>query len=329
MYLNNHLTLCSFRVCFAFNTARPESTKAQRESKGLSRPSNRTSNLVDLQSEDWAADERESKCVVRTYSASTSHRDRVSPEKSSSMLAATRTEGSSRHRLSQSKNRSLKVDIHLARDADGQYTPNTAASTPTSKNGVRNNRDLRSPGQNKTPKASDKGASTPDFITQTDRFGHASTPRSGDAISKARQQHPTGATPRLHVGKDGKLHEDDDGERGPVEACTETLLDSLRLMCCCLMPDDGQPRVVKSQATAEEEFEPEELDRPKLLPTLHPDDHGKPCLVLDLDETLVHSSFRAVPGADFVIPVQVCILFDHAGKNIVLSNHLISLILID
>lgn len=45
----------------------------------------------------------------------------------------------------------------------------------------------------------------------------------------------------------------------------------------------------------------------KLLPSLDIKglDSGKKCLVLDLDETLVHSSFRAVKGADFVLPVHV------------------------
>jgi RNA polymerase II subunit A small phosphatase-like protein len=36
-----------------------------------------------------------------------------------------------------------------------------------------------------------------------------------------------------------------------------------------------------------------------------PAHHDKKCLVLDLDETLVHSSFRLVPNVDFVIPVTV------------------------
>lgn len=32
---------------------------------------------------------------------------------------------------------------------------------------------------------------------------------------------------------------------------------------------------------------------------------AKITLVLDLDETLVHSSFKPVPNADFVVPVEV------------------------
>ncbi|ORY45566.1 NIF-domain-containing protein [Rhizoclosmatium globosum] len=42
-----------------------------------------------------------------------------------------------------------------------------------------------------------------------------------------------------------------------------------------------------------------------LLPKILPEDVGKKCLVLDLDETLVHSSFKPVPNADFVIPIDI------------------------
>lgn len=35
------------------------------------------------------------------------------------------------------------------------------------------------------------------------------------------------------------------------------------------------------------------------------EDIGKKCLILDLDETLVHSSFKPVPNPDFVIPVEI------------------------
>jgi len=42
-----------------------------------------------------------------------------------------------------------------------------------------------------------------------------------------------------------------------------------------------------------------------LLPPLTPDLKGKKCLVLDLDETLVHSSFKPIPNPDFVISIEL------------------------
>ncbi|KAF2001510.1 NIF-domain-containing protein [Amniculicola lignicola CBS 123094] len=42
-----------------------------------------------------------------------------------------------------------------------------------------------------------------------------------------------------------------------------------------------------------------------LLGPLRPEFKGKKCLVLDLDETLVHSSFKILHQADFTIPVEI------------------------
>lgn len=42
-----------------------------------------------------------------------------------------------------------------------------------------------------------------------------------------------------------------------------------------------------------------------LLPPLSPEHVGKKTLVLDLDETLVHSSFKPIPKPDFIIPVEI------------------------
>lgn len=42
-----------------------------------------------------------------------------------------------------------------------------------------------------------------------------------------------------------------------------------------------------------------------LLPPVQPRLHGRKCLVLDLDETLVHSSFKILNQADFTIPVEI------------------------
>jgi TFIIF-interacting CTD phosphatase-like protein len=38
-----------------------------------------------------------------------------------------------------------------------------------------------------------------------------------------------------------------------------------------------------------------------LLPQLHSDDSNKPCMVIDLDETLVHSSFKVIKTVITVI----------------------------
>ncbi|KAK7746088.1 hypothetical protein SLS62_009548 [Diatrype stigma] len=42
-----------------------------------------------------------------------------------------------------------------------------------------------------------------------------------------------------------------------------------------------------------------------LLPPIEPALKGRKCLVLDLDETLVHSSFKILHQADFTIPVEI------------------------
>lgn len=45
--------------------------------------------------------------------------------------------------------------------------------------------------------------------------------------------------------------------------------------------------------------------RKSVLPPLSPQDAGKKCLVLDLDETLVHSSFKPTQNPDYIIPVDI------------------------
>ncbi|KAF5370637.1 hypothetical protein D9758_001858 [Tetrapyrgos nigripes] len=49
---------------------------------------------------------------------------------------------------------------------------------------------------------------------------------------------------------------------------------------------------------------PDGLPMP-LLPPIAPEHAGRKCLVLDLDETLVHSSFKPIPHPDFIVPVEI------------------------
>lgn len=42
-----------------------------------------------------------------------------------------------------------------------------------------------------------------------------------------------------------------------------------------------------------------------LLPQVRHQDVHKKCMVIDLDETLVHSSFKPIANADFIVPVEI------------------------
>jgi RNA polymerase II subunit A small phosphatase-like protein len=74
-------------------------------------------------------------------------------------------------------------------------------------------------------------------------------------------------------------------------------------LCCCLF------RSNKDRGDTYETNPTQDVgiavDNTPLLPPLPPDLAGRRCLVLDLDETLVHSSFKPIPNPDFIIPVEI------------------------
>jgi RNA polymerase II subunit A small phosphatase-like protein len=75
------------------------------------------------------------------------------------------------------------------------------------------------------------------------------------------------------------------------------------------LPLPPPPPLEKRQEQISSKEVPPVPDAPErqtwLLPPAEPRFKGRKCLVLDLDETLVHSSFKILNQADFTIPVEI------------------------
>ncbi|KAF9381564.1 hypothetical protein CPC16_009800 [Podila verticillata] len=76
-----------------------------------------------------------------------------------------------------------------------------------------------------------------------------------------------------------------------------------------VLPSHPTPEEVVATTAIEERdvehIQSQEIELNGLLGPVAVEHKGKKCLVLDLDETLVHSSFKLVPQADYVVPVEI------------------------
>lgn len=83
-----------------------------------------------------------------------------------------------------------------------------------------------------------------------------------------------------------------------------------KLCCCCCFHTIPPPPETEEEQKDETELDVTELPEEStiesfLLPPQSPEYLGRKCLVLDLDETLVHSSFKPIPNPDFIVPVEI------------------------
>lgn len=79
---------------------------------------------------------------------------------------------------------------------------------------------------------------------------------------------------------------------------------------CCFRNYNVEPPAPSKKPCAlppppEENGSPPKSPAKFLLPEVSINDYGKSCVVIDLDETLVHSSFKPISNADFIVPVEI------------------------
>ncbi|XP_039208568.1 carboxy-terminal domain RNA polymerase II polypeptide A small phosphatase 2 isoform X2 [Crotalus tigris] len=78
------------------------------------------------------------------------------------------------------------------------------------------------------------------------------------------------------------------------------------LFCCLRAQNVGQTAFGNSHGLHKEETNTiAKIPGTCLLPEVTQQDQGRICVVIDLDETLVHSSFKPINNADFIVPVEI------------------------
>ncbi|CAF0843014.1 unnamed protein product [Rotaria sordida] len=79
----------------------------------------------------------------------------------------------------------------------------------------------------------------------------------------------------------------------------------ISLLFCCLCGSCRRQQTKTAYSSTTTTPAAHESNEKFLLPILRDNEQTKICLVIDLDETLVHSVFRPVSNADFVVPVEI------------------------
>ncbi|KAI1368278.1 HAD-like domain-containing protein [Xylaria arbuscula] len=128
----------------------------------------------------------------------------------------------------------------------------------------------------------------------------------------------TTANPLLSDSHDGEIAKDEVEESKDEDGDSEMPdVDSQQVKPSVVASEDSYPKTVpppppppiaNEEPTVVEEEKVAVAEPPQqkfLLPPIEPRFKGRKCLVLDLDETLVHSSFKILNQADFTIPVEI------------------------
>jgi len=140
---------------------------------------------------------------------------------------------------------------------------------------------------NQSPKNND--GPVPSFVTQVDRPGQKKDP---NGVGKIPIQHKP-----LTPEEEEALRQKNNSPRGPPDDSPRSAIQNIR--------KQGGAGAVSAIPGNGDDLERVPWRPDALLPPQRPNKKGMKCLILDLDETLVHSSFKEVPVYDFLIPVEI------------------------